>query len=503
MVKEPAVSSSLNNEELNGLVQRTIASGTFIDGQWVGSAGSDGDRGIATINPATGRLIGHLPETTLNELDVAVAAARAATTLWARLTPRERSEYLIALADRLLDDIENLAALEALNSGHPISTVAGEVKSGADRLKFFAGAGRLLEGRSAGEYAKGYTSIIRREPIGVAGLITPWNYPLLTALTKLSPALAAGNTVILKPSEQTPLTTLRLAELAREILPPGVLNVVTGRGETLGAAMAAHAGIDIISLTGGTATGKVVARIAAESLKQVHLELGGKAPAIVLKDADPQEVAEALKWASFWNAGQDCSAAVRVIVSQEIYEPVMEALVATVSAMKVGDPLDPDIEMGPLTFEGHRDRVEGYLNRAIDSGAKVILGGNRVGSQGYFLEPTILTNAAQDSEIVQQEVFGPVVTIQSAADDWEAIRLANDVEYGLGASIFTKDVGVAFEAARQLEFGTVWINDHGAVTAEMPWGGYKKSGYGKERSVYSLEEFTQIKHIMLRLPQHD
>jgi acyl-CoA reductase-like NAD-dependent aldehyde dehydrogenase len=233
------------------------------------------------------------------------------------------------------------------------------------------------------------------------------------------------------------------------------------------------------------------------------LELGGKAPAIVLKDADPHEVAEALKWASFWNAGQDCSAAVRVIVSQEIYEPVKEALVAAVSAMKVGDPLNPDIEMGPLTFEGHRDRVEGYLNRAIDSGAKVILGGNRVGSQGYFLEPTILTNVTQDSEIVQQEVFGPVVTIQSAADDGEAIRLANDVEYGLGASIFTKDVGVAFEAARRLEFGTVWINDHGAVTAEMPWGGYKKSGYGKERSVYSLEEFTQIKHIMLRLPQHD
>jgi 1-pyrroline dehydrogenase len=500
MVKEPAVSLSSSNPLMHALAKETIASGTFIDGNWVGSTA---EAGCPAVSPANGQLIGYVPETTMKELDAAVAAARAATKAWARLTPRERSEYLIALADRLMEDIDNLAALETLNSGHPISTVAGEVKSGADRLKFFAGAGRLLEGRSAGEYTKGYTSIIRREPIGVAGLITPWNYPLLTALTKISPALAAGNTAVLKPSEQTPLTTLRLAELAREILPPGVLNVVTGRGETLGAAMAAHPGIDIISLTGGTSTGKTVARIAADSLKHVHLELGGKAPAIVLKDADPQEVAESLKWASFWNAGQDCSAAVRVIVSQEIYEPVMEALVATVADMKVGDPLNSDIEMGPLTFEGHRDSVEGYLNRAIDSGAKVVLGGNRVGSQGYFLEPTILTNVSQDSEIVQQEVFGPVVTVQSATDDWEAIRLANDVEYGLGASIFTRDVGVAFEAARELQFGTVWINDHGAVTAEMPWGGFKTSGYGKERSVYSLEEFTQIKHIMLRLPQHE
>ncbi len=319
----------------------------------------------------------------------------------------------------------------------------------------------------------------------------------------MSPALAAGNTAVLKPSEQTPLTTLRLVELAREILPPGVLNVVTGRGEILGAAMAAHPDIDIISLTGGTSTGKTVARIAADSLKHVHLELGGKAPAIVLKDADPQEVAEALKWASFWNAGQDCSAAVRVIVSQEIYEPLVEALIVSVSALRVGDPLNSETQMGPLTFEGHRNNVEGYLNRAIDSGANVLLGGNRIGSQGFYLEPTILTNVTQESEIVQQEVFGPVVTVQSVSDDHEAIRLANGVEYGLGASIFTKDVDAAFEASRQLEFGTVWINDHGAVTAEMPWGGFKKSGYGKERSVYSLEEFTQIKHIMLRLPQYE
>jgi len=267
--------------------------------------------------------------------------------------------------------------------------------------------------------------------------------------------------------------------------------------------MAAHPDIDIISLTGGTSTGKTVARIAADSLKHVHLELGGKAPAIVLKDADPQEVAEALKWASFWNAGQDCSAAVRVIVSQEIYEPLVEALIVSVSALRVGDPLNSETQMGPLTFEGHRNNVEGYLNRAIDSGANVLLGGNRIGSQGFYLEPTILTNVTQESEIVQQEVFGPVVTVQSVSDDHEAIRLANGVEYGLGASIFTRDVDAAFEASRQLEFGTVWINDHGAVTAEMPWGGFKKSGYGKERSVYSLEEFTQIKHIMLRLPQDE
>lgn len=474
-----------------------VASGLFIGGQWIDSTSATS---TPVVNPATEETLATVVDSSTEDVDRAVAAARGATWEWSRMSPKARAEALMTLADRLEDDIDNLAQLEALNSGHPISTVPGEVRSGADRLRFFAGAGRTLEGRSAGEYAPGYTSIIRREPIGVAGLITPWNYPLLTAITKMSPALAAGNTIVLKPSEQTPLTTLRMAQLAEGLFPDGVINVITGVGERSGAALAAHPGIDIISLTGGTQTGKVVARLAADSLKHVHLELGGKAPAIVLDDADPQAVAESLKWASFWNAGQDCSAAVRVIVTESAYEGVLEALVASTSSLRLGNPNDPAVEMGPLTYADHRNSVEGFIDRAVAGGGRVETGGGRFGDRGYFIEPTIISGIDQRSEIVQSEVFGPVVTVQRARDNWHAVELANDVEYGLGSSIFTKDVGVAMEAARRLQFGTVWINDHGAVTAEMPWGGFKQSGYGKERSVYSLEDYTQIKHVMVRLP---
>jgi len=475
----------------------TIPAGFLIGGHWQPARS---DHAIPVLDPATDVVIAETAEAGQGDVDDAVAAARAALSGWARLTPRERAEYLIALADAIAADTDTFVAWEARNAGHPVSTVPGEVRSGTDRLRFFAGAGRLLEGRSAGEYAAGYTSIIRREPIGVAGLITPWNYPLLTALTKMSPALAAGNTVVLKPSEQTPATTLHMAQIAARILPPGVLNVITGRGEITGAAMAAHPGIDIISLTGGTATGKVVARIAADSLKHVHLELGGKAPAIVLDDADPVAVAESLKWASYWNAGQDCSAAVRVIASAGIYEDLLSAMSDQAASLVVGDPSATATEMGPLTFPQHRQVVEGYLQRAVDAGARVAVGGNRIGDRGSFLEPTILTDVGQDWEIIQQEVFGPVVTVQMAAGNEQALDMANDVRYGLGASIFTRDVGIAMDAARQLDFGTVWINDHGAVTAEMPWGGFKESGYGKERSVYSLEDYTRIKHVMVKLP---
>ena len=334
----------------------------------------------------------------------------------------------------------------------------------------------------------------------MAGLITPWNYPLLTAITKMSPALAAGNTIVLKPSEQTPLTTLRLAKLAEGIFPAGVINVITGYGENAGAEMASNKDIDIISLTGGTDTGKVVARIASDTLKHVHLELGGKAPAIVLDDADPKQVAESLKWASFWNAGQDCSAASRVIVTKNSYENVIRFLVDAVQSLSVGDPSVNSTQMGPLTHVAHNENVLGYFTRAQKNGAKVLTGGNRMNRQGYFIEPTIMTDVDQKSEIVQKEVFGPLITIQKAEDNNQAIEMANDIEYGLGASIYTNNIGFAMEASRQLKFGTVWINDHGAVTAEMPWGGFKQSGYGKERSIYSLEDYTQIKHVMIKLP---
>ena len=489
MGKVQEVSLSLNKE--------FIIEKNYINGHWVESSNG---KTLSVVNPANEEVIAQVPAGEKADVELAAEAAKNAAFEWGRTPPKERGDMLITLADRLSEDIENLSKLETLNSGHPISVVAGEIKSAADRLRFFAGAGRNLEGRSAGEYARGYTSIIRREPIGVAGLITPWNYPLLTAITKMSPALAAGNTVVLKPSEQTPLTTLRMAKLAENIFPKGVLNVITGLGETAGSEMSRNKNIDIISLTGGTDTGKIVARIASETLKHVHLELGGKAPAIILDDADPAVVAESLKWASFWNAGQDCSAASRVIVTKKSYDNVLSALIDSISKLKVGDPSVEATEMGPLTHKSHRDNVMGFINRSKKYGAKIVLGGNQIGKTGYFVEPTIVTDINQNSEIVQKEVFGPVITVQKAEDDYQAIELANDIEYGLGSSIFTKDVSMAMEASRRLKFGTVWINDHGAVTAEMPWGGFKQSGYGKERSIYSLEDYTQIKHVMIKLP---
>jgi betaine-aldehyde dehydrogenase/aminobutyraldehyde dehydrogenase len=469
----------------------------FVDGAWV--AAIDGAT-MSVGNPATAQVIAQVPACTADDVDRAVRAANRARDEWARTTPRERADMMIELASRLLADIDAMAALESVNAGKPVSIVRGEITSAADRLRFFAGAGRTLEGRATGEYARGYTSMIRREPIGVAALITPWNYPLLTAVTKLSPALAAGNTVVLKPSEQTPLTTLRLAALAADVFPAGVFNVITGDGPGTGVPLVRHRGVDIVSLTGDTTTGMAVAREAAATLKRVHLELGGKAPVVVLDDADPTAVANAIREGAFWNSGQDCSAAARVIVTPRIYDAVLEALIPAVESLNVGDPTDPAVEMGPVAHQAQQARVLGFLERADASGARFLTGGGALGDVGYFVAPTVVVDVDQTSEIVQREVFGPVISVQRASGTDEALILANDVDYGLGASVFTRDVATAMDAARRLRFGTVWINSHGAVTAEMPWGGFKESGYGKERSIYSLEEFTEIKHVMVKLP---
>src|SRR2546427_2602882 len=405
----------------------------FIDGKWVPGTGRDHQD---VVNPATGKVIASVPKGTEEDANLAVRAARNAyEDVWFDTTPRERSERLLQLAEVITLHGEELAQIESENVGKPLApTISEEIPPIADCFRFFAGAARLLEGRATGEYMKGMTSMVRREPLGVVGSIAPWNYPLMMAAWKLGPALAAGNTVVLKPSEWTPLTILRLMELAGEIIPPGVINVITGDGEPVGAGIVRHPDVRMVSLTGDVATGKEIARAAAETLKRVHLELGGKAPVLVFDDADPAAVAEGIKIGGYWNSGQDCTAASRVVAGPKIYDKLLEQLVPAVESLHVGDPAEGDeIEMGPVISKAQQERVLGFLERA--KGATILTGGETNGDRGFFVKPTVVVDVGQGDEIVQREVFGPVVTVQRFADDDQAIAWANDVNYGLAASV--------------------------------------------------------------------
>ncbi|MBT8162087.1 MULTISPECIES: aminobutyraldehyde dehydrogenase [Arthrobacter] len=495
-----------STETISGVVRRPaeptqiLAAGElpptqhFIAGQFQAGSGSETQ---PIVDPCTEATICEVPQGTAADVDVAVAAAVEARQAWGRKLPKERSEILLAIADRLAQNADLLARLESLNCGKPLMVSEDDVASSIDSFRFMAGAVRAQTSIAAGEYAQDHLSVILREPLGVVGVVTPWNYPLLMAVWKIAPILAAGNTIVLKPSEQTPLTTLKFAELIADLLPAGVLNIVTGLGPVVGQRLAEHPDVDMIALTGSVNSGRAVARAAADTVKRVHLELGGKAPVVIFADADLAAAAESLRAAGYWNSGQECGAGTRVLVHESVAERFTELLVEQVSTLVVGEPTaGSDVEIGPMISKAHYERVLGHLERAQSDGARAALGGGALAGQGYFISPTVLADVPEGAACTREEIFGPVVTVETFSTEEEAVTRANGTPYGLAASVWTLNAQLGHDISSRLDAGTVWVNSHLALANEMPWAGFKSSGYGRDLSAYALDDYSRTKHVM-------